>query len=202
MNRRLVVIVDYGVGNLASVEGAVHRAGHRSLVSRDRGTLASADLLLLPGVGAFPAAMESLHRHDLVGVLRKQALDGQPLLGICLGMQLLADLSLENGSTEGLGLIAGRVEPHPDGVRHIGWNRLRVRPDEPWLAGLDDEFFYFNHGYYFQAERDARVAVAEHGGDVVAAVRRGRIAGVQFHPEKSQGAGARLMAGLIEHLTA
>ena len=202
MSRRLIVVVDYGVGNLASVVSAVHRAGHRGLVSRDPETMASADLLILPGVGAFPAAMHSLHDHGLVEVLREQARGGQPLLGICLGMQLLADRSLENGTTEGLGLIAGSVDPSPRGVRHIGWNRLCARPSVPWLTGLDGEFVYFNHSYYFQADVEARVATAEHGGEVVAAVQRDRIIGVQFHPEKSQSAGDLLMARLIEHLTA
>lgn len=201
MSRRLVVIVDYGVGNLASVEGAVKRAGHRTLVSRSPEILASADLLLLPGVGAFPAAMQSLRSHDLVDLLRRRAFGGQPLLGICLGMQLLAERSFENGETDGLGLIPGDVEPHARGLRHIGWNRLAIRQDVPWLTGSDGQHFYFNHSYYFRAAPDARVATARLGGDVVAAVQRERIVGVQFHPEKSQDAGARLLAALIEQLT-
>ncbi len=203
MIRRLIVVVDYGVGNLASVVGAVHRAGHRALVSRDPETMASADLLILPGVGAFPAAMQSLHDHDLVGFIREQAQAGQPLLGICLGMQLLADRSFENGCTEGLGLISGSVEPDPSGLRHIGWNQLRTTSTAPaWLSSLEGESFYFNHSYYFRSEEAVRIATADHGGDVAAAVRRDHIVGVQFHPEKSQSAGDRLMAGLIEQLTA
>jgi len=201
VSRRLVVIVHYGVGNLASVEGAVRRAGHRALVSRSPEMLTSADLLLLPGVGAFPTAMESLHRHDLVEVLRRQALRGQPLLGICLGMQLLADRSFENGVTEGLGLIAGNVEPDARGRRHIGWNSLEAKAGTPWLEGLDGESFYFNHSYYFRAVPEARVATALLGEPFAAAVQRDRIVGVQFHPEKSQAAGASLLAALIAQLT-
>ncbi|MES2495417.1 MAG: imidazole glycerol phosphate synthase subunit HisH [Pseudomonadota bacterium] len=202
MSRRLIVIVDYGVGNLASVMGAVHRAGHRALVSRRPDTLASADLLILPGVGAYRAAMDSLRRHDLVEMIRHQVTGGKPLLGICLGMQLLAESSLENGYSDGLGLIPGTVEPHPAGLRHIGWNHLQVRPDISWVAGLDDDLFYFNHSYYFRASDRDQVAMAFHGGPFAAAVQRDHIVGVQFHPEKSQGAGDRLMTRLIEDMTA
>lgn len=202
MSRRLIVIVDYGVGNLASVLGAVHRADHRALVSRHPDTLASADLLILPGVGAFPAAMDSLRKHDLIDVLKQQVRGGKPLLGICLGMQLLAESSLENGRSDGLGLIPGTVEPHPDGLRHIGWNGVQIRSNAPWFSGLDDELFYFNHSYYFQAPEAAQVATASHGGEFTAVVQRDHIVGVQFHPEKSQGAGDKLMARLIQGMTA
>lgn len=201
MTRRIVGIVDYGVGNLASVAGAVSRAGHRAHVSRDRARLAEADLLILPGVGAYPAAMESLHGHDLAGFLREQAGKGQPLLGICLGMQLLAEVSFENGQTEGLGLIPGRVEPGVAGHRHIGWNRIAATPDAPLLDGFDDQFVYFNHTYYFRAAPQAVVATADTPDEtIVAAVQRDHIVGVQFHPEKSQDVGNRMMKALVEYM--
>lgn len=207
MTRRTVGIVDYGVGNLASVAGAVREAGHRALVSSDRAILAAADLLILPGVGAFPPAMASLDSHGLTDFLKAQAAAGQPLLGICLGMQLLAERSMENGSTEGLGLIAGEVRPDNRGLRHIGWNRIRAQRDSGWIDGADGDFVYFNHSYYFRAANGAVVATAsregENGeGEIVAAVQRDHIVGVQFHPEKSQSVGRGLMERLVGELTA
>ena len=196
--RGMIGVVDYGVGNLASVQGAVLRAGHCPLVSNDPAVLEEADMVLLPGVGAFPVAMQSLNDHGLVEVLKGIAARGRPLLGICLGMQLLADRSLENGETAGLALIPGSVEPRPDHSHHIGWNRIKVRPDVAWLDGLDEAFVYFNHGYYFRAANGATVATAQCCGDeVVAAVQRDNVVGVQFHPEKSQDAGDRLLSALI-----
>jgi glutamine amidotransferase len=203
MKRRTIGIVDYDVGNLASVRAAVLRSGHRPIVTSDGVVLEEADLVILPGVGAFPVAMQSLADHGLIHVLKGIAAAGRPLLGICLGMQLLADLSFENGQTAGLGLIPGTVEPRPDHAYHIGWNQLSVGPNVGWLDGLDGAHVYFNHGYYFRAANGSCVATAPHGGgDVVAAVQRDNIVGVQFHPEKSQDAGDKLLSALIRQMAA
>ena len=199
--RGMIGIVDYGVGNLVSVQGAVLRSGHRPVISNDKAVLEEADLVLLPGVGAFPVAMQSLHDPGLVNVLKEVAAKGRPLLGICLGMQLLADRSLENGDTAGLGLIPGHVEPRHDHAYHIGWNRLSVTSNVGWLDGLDGAHVYFNHGYYFRAANGCCVATALHCEDqVVAAVQRDKVVGVQFHPEKSQDAGDHLLASLIAQM--
>jgi glutamine amidotransferase len=203
MKRHLIGIVDYDVGNLASIEGAVLRSGHCPMVSNEKAVLEECDMVILPGVGAFPVAMQSLADHGLIDVLKDIAASGKPLLGICLGMQLLADRSLENGETVGLGLMPGTVEPRPDRSYHIGWNQISVRPDVAWLDGLADAFVYFNHGYYFRAANGSPVATARFDNDeVVAAVQRDNVVGVQFHPEKSQDAGDRLLSALIGQMVA
>ncbi len=199
--RRLTIgVVDFGAGNLASVARAVTSLGYRCRVSRDTETLAAADVIVLPGVGAFPAAMAALHRHRLVEFLQRQARVGQPLVGICLGMQLLAETSSEHRLTAGLGLIPGHVRALDAARWHIGWNRIEVMRGDPLLASADGEAMYFNHAYVFDAPPEYVVSVARLQSPFTAAVRRGRVVGLQFHPEKSQLGGHDLLRRVFEGL--
>ncbi len=201
MNRKTVGIVDYGVGNHTSVLRTFQALGHRCRVTNDREILAAADVLVLPGVGAFPAAMSALHQHGLVGYLCELARQGKPFIGLCLGMQLLAVESLEHGTTAGLGLIPGTVRPLQGMDWHIGWNSLEtVQPDQLMTAS-DGESFYFNHSLVFDVPTAYQSAIARaHGSEFTVAVRRGNVVGLQFHPEKSQAAGKLLLSSLVEGL--
>ena len=206
MTRRRVTagLVDYGAGNLASVARALTGLGYRCRSSRDPETLGATDVLVLPGVGAFPAAMEALHRHRLVEFIQAQARRGQPIVGICLGMQLLAHSSSELRYTTGLGLIPGQVQPMPAARWHIGWNSLEVLDGEPLLRASDGQSVYYNHRYVFHAPAEYGVAVSRlndvPGEAFTVAVRRQQIVGLQFHPEKSQLAGRELLKNVIEGL--
>jgi len=198
--RRTVAIVDYGVGNHTSVLRCVRQLGFRSRVSHSAKQLDQADVLLLPGVGAFPTAMERLHALDLVTYLQRAAQLGRPLIGICLGMQLLAESSTELGLTPGLGLIPGVVEAIGEPRWHIGWNGLEVAPGVPLLQASDGEVMYFNHAYAYRGPEEfvaARCRVREGQPPLVAAIVRGSVLGLQFHPEKSQTPGLDLLLRLI-----
>ena len=193
-------IVDYGVGNHTSVLRCLRQLGLRSRISSQIDQLDQADVLLLPGVGAFPIAMEQLHASGLVSYLQRAAQQGRPLIGICLGMQLLAESSTEHGFTPGLGLIPGPIEAIGLPRWHIGWNSLEVSEGQPLLQSSDGEVMYFNHSYVFRGP-EAFVAawsrVREGGEPLVAAIQRGSVWGLQFHPEKSQQAGLELLDRLI-----
>jgi glutamine amidotransferase len=198
--RRTVAIVDYGVGNHTSVLRCVRQLGFRGHVSHTTEQLDQADVLLLPGVGAFPTAMERLHALDLVSYLQRAAQLDRPLIGICLGMQLLAESSTELGFTPGLGLIPGVVKAIGEPRWHIGWNGLEVEPGRRRLQASDGEVMYFNHSYAYRGPEEfvaARCRMHEGGSPLVAAIARGSVLGLQFHPEKSQGPGLDLLARLI-----
>ncbi len=201
MNRKTVGIVDYGVGNHTSVMRSLQALGHRCHVTNDREILSSADVLVLPGVGAFPSAMSALHHYGLVVYLCELARQGKPFIGLCLGMQLLADESLEHGTTAGLGLIPGTVRPLPAMDWHIGWNSLETVKHDTLMALSDGESFYFNHSYFFDVPADYQSAVSRaQDSSFTVAVRRGNVVGLQFHPEKSQAAGKQLLSRLVEGL--
>jgi glutamine amidotransferase len=197
----MIVIVDYGVGNLRSVQKALERVGAAAVVSGDPAALDAARAVVLPGVGAFGDGMANLQARQLVAPLRRQVAAGKPLLGICLGMQLLFDESEEMGRHRGLGLLPGRVLHFPESelkVPHVGWNRLRVRGDG-LLAGVDDgAYAYFVHSYYVRPEQPGDVlATTEYGLEFAAVVGRGAIWGAQFHPEKSQEVGLQILANFV-----
>lgn len=200
MSARTIGIVDYGVGNHASVWRACQALGYRCRVSSDPAVLDATDALLLPGVGAFPAAMAALHAHDLVGYVQARARHGKPLVGICLGMQLLADASTEHGVTAGLGLIPGQVVPLDRARWHIGWNSIEVVNGDVLLAPSDGESVYFNHSYVFNAPPEYQACLARLDDRFVVGVRRGNMVGLQFHPEKSQAAGRALLRNVVEGL--
>jgi glutamine amidotransferase len=195
-----IVIVDYQMGNLRSVQKALERVGASAVISDDAEQIAAADKIVLPGVGAFPDAMDELARRDLVQPLREALAADRPFLGICLGMQLLFATSDEGGTHEGLGALPGRVArfeiPPPLKVPHMGWNQVRRTQQGGILDAVDDgSFFYFVHSYYVVPSDEACWALAsDYGGPFCAAVRRGRLFATQFHPEKSQAAGLRLLS--------
>ncbi len=197
-----VVLVDAGGANIGSVHYALERLGVGARLSADAGVIAAADRVILPGVGAAPVAMRRLHELGLVEVVRSLT---QPLLGICLGMQLLFESS-EEGDVQCLGLLPGRVskmQARP-GLRvpHMGWNRLRPLRDDPLLAGLEaDPSAYFVHGFAAPVTADT-VAACTHGIEFAAVVRRGHCRGAQFHPERSGAVGARLLENFLKGSTA
>lgn len=193
-----VVLVDAGGANLGSVRYALERLGVEPRVSGDAARIAAADRVILPGVGAAGPGMARLRELGLVEPLRR--LD-KPLLGICLGMQLLYESS-EEGGVECLGLLPGRVQrmPAAPGLRvpHMGWNRLQRKTDSPLLDGIPEGAqVYFVHGYSAPVDASC-IASSEHGQAFAAVVQRGRVAGAQFHPERSGAFGARLLANFIQ----
>jgi imidazole glycerol-phosphate synthase subunit HisH len=185
------------VGNHTSVWRNLYALGYRCKVSSRPAELDAMDLLVLPGVGAFPAAMRAMHERGLADYLRAAAAAGRPLLGICLGMQMLADSSTEYGDTPGLGLIPGRVDAIGPGLWHIGWNSIQADPADPLVGRCAAEAFYFNHSYAVDCPADYAIAHATLGRRFPVVTRRGRVVGVQFHPEKSQHAGRQLLTNII-----
>lgn len=201
MSVKTVGIVDYGVGNHTSVLRTFQALGYRCRVTNEHEILGASDILVLPGVGAFPAAMSALHHHGLATYLRELASQGKPLIGLCLGMQLLADESLEHGVTAGLGLIPGTVRPLTGLDWHIGWNSLETVQPDLLMAPSDGESFYFNHSLFFDAPAVYQVGIARaQETNFTVVVRRGNVVGLQFHPEKSQDAGKILLSRLVEGL--
>ena len=197
----MIAIVDYGVGNLFSLSSSVRSLGAEVRVTRDAADLRAADHILLPGVGAFADAMAKLEATGLVPVLREET-QKKPLLGICLGMQLLFEKSCEYGEHRGLGLIPGEVCPLADDltdpalkVPHIGWNALDVKqPVHPLLAGVrKGDCVYFVHSFCATRCDESVIATAEYGAPLTAAVARGNVLGCQFHPEKSGEVGLRIL---------
>lgn len=201
MSRKSIGIVDYGVGNHTSVQRVFQALNYHCRTSNDPALLAESDLIVLPGVGAYPTAMSALHSLGLVDFLRAQARGGQPMIGLCLGMQLLADESLEHGTTAGLGLIPGQVVPLESAHWHIGWNTIEVMNADKLLLPSDGESVYFNHSYIFNAPREYQVCVARLDQPFVVGVRRRNVVGLQFHPEKSQHIGRIMLRNLVEGLT-
>ena len=198
---KYTAIVDYGVGNLKSVANAMAYLGQRTLVTGDAGGLERADAIILPGVGAFPDAAEKLRRTGLDKALIAQV-GHKPILGICLGMQLLLDRGEEGKNCEGLGLISGSVERIKTEYKlpHIGWNSLTFQNSSPLFRGLEDGIYaYFVHSYCACAQYGEDViARTEYGPSVVAAVAHGGVYGCQFHPEKSGEAGLQILKNFGE----
>jgi glutamine amidotransferase len=197
-----VAIIDYGVGNLRSVEKAFQAGGADAVVTSDERVLRAADRLVLPGVGAFRACMEALTARGFDRLLRERVEEGTPLLGVCVGMQMLFEESEEFGTTRGLGLLRGRVRRFAEARRvpQVGWNQVVWRKSHALAEGIEDEsFFYFVHSYFCDAadERDV-LGRTEYGNLYASVVARGAVCGVQFHPEKSQAAGLRLLKNFAE----
>ena len=196
----MIAIVDYGIGNLGSVTKGVRHAGAETVLTGDPDLLRTAEALVLPGDGAFGATMAEVRDRGLVPVLRAAVAAGTPLLGICIGMQLLFEESEEHGHHEGLGLLPGRVRRFTGDlpVPHMGWNRLRRRREHPLLDGLENgAYVYFVHSYFCEAPDDVVIATSDYGPDFPAIVGRGSVLGVQFHPEKSQAVGLRMVANFV-----
>lgn len=194
----MIGIVDYGMGNLFSVSKALERLQAEYFISSDQNKLLEADALILPGVGSFRDAMEQLPAETI----REFAASGKPLLGICLGMQLLFESSEENGFTKGLGLLPGSVHRFPGKsykVPHIGWNRLEFVKPSPITENLDEDYVYFVHSYFVNAENSqVTIAKTDYHEQVAAVVGKDHIFGMQFHPEKSGKLGMALLANFLK----
>jgi glutamine amidotransferase len=192
-----VAIIDYGVGNLRSVGKAFEATGCEAVVSADARVLRAAKRLVLPGVGAFAACMKALGERGFDALVRERAAEGTPLLGVCVGMQMLFEESEEFGRTSGLGLMSGRVRRFSQEllVPQTGWNQVARRGAHPLLEGIEEgTFFYFVHSFYCEPdEREVVRAETEYGARYASVVARESVCGVQFHPEKSQAAGLRLL---------
>jgi glutamine amidotransferase len=197
-----IAIIDYGIGNLRSVEKAFTSQGIDAVISSNRAVLESADKLVLPGVGAFAACMNNLRERGLEDFVIAAANSGKPMIGLCVGLQMLFEEGHEFGIHKGLGLLPGKVSRFPEGLRvpHVGWNQVTIRQPHPIFSDLPDEsFFYFVHSYYVQPS-DASCILGETDYEMRYASICGRenIVGVQFHPEKSQAAGLRLLRNFAE----
>lgn len=197
MTALIIGIVDYGMGNHASVMHSFKNMGFKVRVSADPQALDSTDALILPGVGAFPSAMQALRDRGLVSYLQKEAEKQCPIIGICLGMQLLTTASYEYQYTLGLDLIAGEVVPLAESQWHIGWNTIKCIQQDILLQASDNEVFYFNHSFTYQGVDKYQIAMAQHSQAIASVIRNGSIVGLQFHPEKSQVAGRELLKNLI-----
>jgi len=201
----MVAIVDYGVGNLFSLESSFAAIGVAVTVTADADVLKKADQIILPGVGAFGDAAEKLRKTGLDAVLKELAAAGKPLMGICLGMQMLFEKSYEYGEHEGLGLIPGKVVPIADvipkdlKIPHIGWNGLHFRQKSPIFEGVNEgDCVYFVHSFYAADCDESVVATAEYGAELTAAVAKGNVYGCQFHPEKSGNVGLAILKAFTQ----
>lgn len=201
----MISIVDYGIGNLGSVTKAFRHVGAESRLTGDPAELARADAIVLPGDGAFPATMREIEGRGLLAPLVAAARSGTPLLGICIGMQVLFEESEEHGRHAGLGLLPGRVRRFRTDlpVPHMGWNTLRSSRPHPLLDGVaQGAYVYFVHSYFCDAPAEATLASSDYGREFAAIVGRENVLGVQFHPEKSQAVGLRLIGNFVRLVAA
>ena len=199
----MIALIDYGAGNVRSVHKALISVGADVTVTADPRVVSGAEKVVMPGVGAFGDCMTSLDRLGLTPVIHKVVAQDVPFLGICVGMQVLFEYGEELGGHPGLGLLPGRVVrfdlPSEYKVPHTGWNQIRPVKTASILDGLPDgAWVYFNHGFFCQARSEDTLAVTDYGPDFPSVVGRGRLYGVQFHPEKSQGVGLDLLRSFVE----
>ena len=201
----MIVIIDYGVGNLFSLRSSFRKIGVEVQVSSDPLVIAAADKLILPGVGAFADAAKKLRDSGLDQVIKAEAAAGKPIMGICLGMQMLFEKSYEYGEHEGLGLLKGSVVPMEGSIPanlkipHIGWNALKFEKDNKLFKYIKEgNCVYFVHSFYASGCEDSLIATAEYGKDLTAAVARDNVMGCQFHPEKSGDVGLNILRAFCE----
>lgn len=201
----MIAIIDYGVGNLFSLISSFKAIGVDTVVTGDPELIKKADKLILPGVGAFGDAIKMLENSGLIPVIMNEVNSGKPLMGICLGMQLLFEKSYEYGEHRGLGLIKGEIVPMvnrlPENLKipHIGWNALHIKEKSQIFKYIEDgECVYFVHSYYAEGSGEDVIATAEYGRDIAAAVAKGNVYGCQFHPEKSGSAGLNILKAFCE----
>jgi len=202
-----IAIIDYGVGNVHSVSCALAFLGYNNIVTRDHGHIRSACALILPGVGAFGQAMQNLKEYDLLNVLNDEVLGNKkPMMGICLGMQILGQNSQESPGYKGLGWINFDVLGIPPSdlkVPHVGWNTIQVRDKDQLFMGMEeDPHFYFDHSFYAHGPKDMTAAYCDYGFKMPAVVIKDNIIGVQFHPEKSQRNGLKLFRNYFNSIGA
>ncbi len=201
----MIVIVDYGVGNLFSLKSSFKAIGVDVITSGDKSVIESADKIILPGVGAFEDASKKLFNSGLAEVIVNQAKKGVPLLGICLGMQMLFDVSYEYGKHKGLGLISGEIRPIGEvipknlKIPHIGWNALKFTKNSDLFKYINDgDCVYFVHSFYGANCLDSVIATTEYGAELTASVQSGNVYGCQFHPEKSGDVGLKILKAFCE----
>ena len=200
----MIAIIDYGMGNLRSVQKGFERVGFEAVVTSDPCQVAEADKVVLPGVGAFEDAMTELRSRDMIDVILDTVAAEKPMLGICLGLQLLFDRSYENGEHQGLGIIPGEVVkfelPHEYSVPHMGWNQIQPRHDPVLTEGLKPgTYVYFVHSYYVVPTDESVIATeTEYGVTFCSMIRRGNLFATQFHPEKSQAKGLLMLKNFAE----
>ncbi|MBP3309068.1 MAG: imidazole glycerol phosphate synthase subunit HisH [Clostridia bacterium] len=201
----MIAIVDYGVGNLFSIASSLKKIGVDAICTGDADTIRACDKILLPGVGAFRDAAAKLAASGLDTVIKEEARSGKPLLGICLGMQLLFDKSYEYGEYAGLGLIPGEVRPIAEviprdlKIPHIGWNALSFKKPSPLFKYIKEgDFVYFVHSFFGARCEEFVTSVAEYGAPLTASVERGNVFGCQFHPEKSGDVGLAMLRAFAE----
>ena len=201
----MVAIIDYGVGNLFSLQSSLKEIGAEAVVTSDEKVIAEADRIILPGVGAFEDAARKLRESGMADVVKREAAAGKPMMGICLGMQLMFDVGYEYGVHEGLGLIRGSVRPISDVIQegykipHIGWNLLKFKKESPLFKYIKEgDYVYFVHSYYAAECDESTIAVTEYGAELTAAVANGNVYGCQFHPEKSGDVGMKILKAFME----
>ena len=200
----MISIIDYGMGNLRSVQKGFEKVGHEAMVTSDPARVAAAEKVVLPGVGAFEDAMTELRQRELLEPVLEAIRVDKPFLGICLGLQLLFDIGYEHGEHKGFGVLPGEVVrfdlPPEYSVPHMGWNQLRIVQRPPILEGIEDgTHFYFVHSYYVAPEDDAVVAtMTDYGGEFCSMIWRGNLYATQFHPEKSQADGLKILKNFAE----
>ncbi|HIT90762.1 MAG TPA: imidazole glycerol phosphate synthase subunit HisH [Candidatus Merdenecus merdavium] len=200
----MIGIIDYGAGNIKSVEKALECLGEEVLISKDPNLLNKADKLILPGVGAFGNAMKQIRSQHLDKIIYDMAASGKPFMGICLGLQLLFEGSEENKGVEGLGILKGQIRRIPDSeglkVPQVGWNNLKLKNDGRLFKGMEsDPYVYFVHSYYLQAEDPSVIkAVADYGVEIHASIEKDNIFACQFHPEKSGEEGLKMLKNFAD----
>ena len=204
----MIAIIDYGVGNLFSLKSSFAMLGEQAIVTADENEIDKADRIILPGVGAFGDAADKLNKSGLADVIKKQTENGKPLLGICLGMQLLFDKSYEYGEHEGLHLISGEIRPIADvidsglKIPHIGWNALKFpenKPKSPLFKYINEgDFVYFVHSFYAADCANSLIATTDYSAPLTAAAANGNVFGTQFHPEKSGEVGMKILKAFCE----
>ena len=201
----MIAIIDYGVGNLFSLKSSLKAIGVDAVVTNDKNIIQSADKIILPGVGAFKDASDKLFESGMAEVVIAEANKGKPLLGICLGMQMLFEKSYEYGETKGLGLLKGTICPLSDvidkelKIPHIGWNQLKFTKPSPLFKYINEgDCVYFVHSFYAEGCDDSLIATAEYSKDITAAVGKNNIYGCQFHPEKSGNVGLNILRAFCE----
>ena len=201
----MIAIIDYGVGNLFSLRSSLNKIGADTVVTADPAVIAKADKLILPGVGAFADAAKKLRDSGLDKVIKAEAAAGKPIMGICLGMQMLFEKSYEYGEHEGLGLLKGAVVPMEGSIPanlkipHIGWNALHFQKESPLFRYIKEgDCVYFVHSFYASSCEDSLIATAEYGKELTAAVVKDNVMGCQFHPEKSGDVGLNILRAFCE----
>jgi glutamine amidotransferase len=201
----MIAVIDYGVGNLFSLTSSLKMIGAKSIVTSDPNEIKKADKIILPGVGAFGDAIKKLRDLSLDKIIIEEAKNGKPIMGICLGMQLLFEKSYEYGEHNGLGLLKGSVVPMqgviPSELKipHIGWNALNIKKEHPIFKYVkENDYVYFVHSYYASGCEDSLLATSEYGIPITAAVAKGNVTGMQFHPEKSGEVGLAILKAFSE----